>query len=163
MAGNDTAKAVTKLSNVATALSGPAMEKRLTQVGLGAKRDGDAAVTAELGDNSMSNWPRGRPIAIRVRFESSASKLEVTPAPRSRGPWRVLEDGRKPGGSFDLIQVGRRRKDGTRRGKTRGRNQGATPAKRTWTKATIVMGKNAGKKAGRLTVDDVRKAWQRGG
>lgn len=112
----------------------------LDAIGKAAKQDAAEAVRSDLGDMSMSHWWRGRPIEIQARYDvRSDHEVDLAPTPRSRGPWRVLEDGRRAGGAFDLVQVGRRRKDGTRRGRSRGRNQGATSGKSTWSDASRLM------------------------
>ena len=129
-----------KLSKLEKALSGPEAEKLLHAVGKAAKADATEAVQADLGDRSMSHWRRGSPIELAARYDvKSDSEVEVLPTPRSRGPWRVMEDGRRAGSAYDLVQVGKRRKDGTRRGKSRGRNSGATQGKNTWTEASALM------------------------
>jgi hypothetical protein len=131
-----------RLDKLQRSFDGPDKAKLLHAVGKGAKDDVREAVRGDLGDQSMSNWWRGRPIEIAGRYDLEGDDVaEVTPTPRSRGPFRVLEEGRKPGGSYDLVHVGRRRKDGTRRGKSRGRNQGATAAKGTWSDAEQLIEK----------------------
>lgn len=149
---------VAKFTRAAQSLQGPAAAKRLTAIGVKAKADASKAVRGDLGDTSMSHWRRGRPIDIAARFEQDADSITVTPTPRSRGPWRVLEDGRRGGGAYDLVQVGRRRKDGTRRARSRGRNQGATRGRNTWTEATELMAKETPKRHNKALLDDVRKA-----
>ena len=129
-----------RLDKLNRSLSGPDMKQLLGTVGMAAKKDAAEAVAGDLGDHSMSHWRRGAPIPIEARFDvKSDSEVEVMPSPRSRGPWRVLEDGRKGGSATDMVQVGRRRKDGTRRGKSRGRNQGATSGKATWSDGEALM------------------------
>lgn len=128
-----------KLQRLDRALDGPDKARLLTDLGVRAKADVTEAVEADLGDRSMSHWRRGDPIDLASRFDVAGDAVTVTPTPRTRGPWRVMEDGRRPGGAFDLVQVGRRRKDGTRRARSRGRNQGATEGKQTWTEAAALI------------------------
>lgn len=129
-----------KVRRFEQALQGPDAEKLLNVVGKAAKQDAAEAVEADLGDRSMSHWRRGNPIELAARYDvRSDSEVEVLPTPRSRGPWRVMEDGRRAGSAYDLVQVGRVRKDGTRRGRSRGRNSGATQGKNTWTEASALM------------------------
>lgn len=57
-----------------------------------AKADITEAVRAELGDDSMSHWDRGRPIPIRAQYDiESDHTLIVRPTPRARAPMRELE------------------------------------------------------------------------
>lgn len=129
-----------RLDKLNRSLDGPDKVKLLHELGKAAKEDTTDAVRGDLGDTSMSNWWRGKPIEAAARYDLvNQHAVDILPTPRSRGPWRVLEEGRKPGGAFDLVQVGRRRKDGTRRGKSRGRNQGATEAKETWSDAARLI------------------------
>jgi hypothetical protein len=133
-----------RLSKIEAALDGPDKAKLLRELGQKAKdEDTPKAVEGDLGDRSMSNWWRGRELEVASRYELvNQHAVDLLPTKRSRGPWRVLEEGRKAGGAFDLVQVGKRRKDGTRRGKSRGRNQGATQGKQTWSDAEALMAKN---------------------
>lgn len=129
-----------KIGKFADALEGPPAKALLVKIGMAAKGDAADALRGDIGDMSMSHWRRGNPFDLSARFDVlSDSEVEVLPAKRAAGPWRVLEEGRRPGGAFDLVQVGKRRKDGTRRGKSRGRNQGATAAKNTWSDALAIM------------------------
>lgn len=98
------------------------------------------AVKAVAADLSVTGTPEGFsgwrptgvvPLEVRGKNQGDDSVL-IQPSPQSRGPWRVAQDGRRGGGAFDLIQVGRVRKNGTRRGRSRGRNQGGTGGKGTW-------------------------------
>lgn len=129
-----------RLDKVNRSLAGPDAQKLLHAIGKAAKDDAGEAAAGDLGDRSMSHWRRGNPIELAARYDlTSDTALDVSPTPRSRGPWRVMEDGRKSGSASDLVQVGKRRKDGTRRGKSRGRNQGATQGKGTWSDASALM------------------------
>jgi hypothetical protein len=129
-----------KVDKLEREYDGRALQDKLHKIGQESKKDVAEAVTGDLGDQSMSNWWRGRAIQIVGRYDfPSDHEIAVTPAPRARGPFRVLEDGRQSGGAFDMVQVGRVRKDGTRRGRSRGRNQGATAAKNTWSDAEQLL------------------------
>lgn len=114
-----------KLESLSKDLTGPGLRRALTKVGMEGKSLTSAAVQGDLGDLSMSNWRRGRPIQIGVRFNVlSDSAVEFTPTPRSSGPMRVLEQGRQAGAS-----KGRKRKG----------RVGATAGRGTWTDATKKM------------------------
>lgn len=142
MAGNEFVDFGIRLQKLAKNLSGPQMKAVLDKAGVEAKKDVTEAVRGDIGDTSMSNWRRGRPIDIGARFKDDGpDAIVILPASRSGGPMRVLEEGRKAGGSHDLILVGKARKDGTRRAKSRGRNQGATSGKNTWTEAGVLIDK----------------------
>jgi hypothetical protein len=131
-----------RIEKVERALHGPDMEKLLHAVGKGAKADAVQAVESDLGDRSMSHWRRGNPIEIGARYDMHGeSAIDVGPERKNRGPWRVLEDGRQSGAATDLVQYGKARKDGTRRAMSRGRNQGHTSGKRTWSDAVALMEK----------------------
>jgi hypothetical protein len=109
---DDLAGFARKMGKLGDELSGAALKRIATSVVVEAKKDADKAVRADLGDTSMSGWRRGRPIPIQARFDvKNESQVEVLPSPRSRGPWRVLNDGRKAGTSR------RRRRSGSTRGK----------------------------------------------
>lgn len=125
-------------------INGNDLKKKLNEIGKAGKADVAEAVQAELGDMSMSHWRRGRPINLVAGFTFPSSyQVEIRPSPRARGPFRVLEEGRRSGGAYDLVQVGRVRTKGknagTRRAKSRGRNQGGTGAKETWSDAVNLM------------------------
>ena len=125
-----------KFDKFADDLAGRTLSEALGKLGQAAKKDADEAVRGDLGDLSMSGWWRRKPIQIQARYDVvSDHEVEVGPARRAAGPWRVLEEGRRGGGSFDMVLVGRARKDGTRRGRSRGRNVGATAGKGTWSDA----------------------------
>jgi hypothetical protein len=144
-----------KLDDFRSELDGTKLKAKLEDVGKAAKGDAAKALAADIGDQSMSNWWRGRPINLAARYELKGdSSIEVTPAPRARGPWRVLEDGRRGGSATDLVLVGRvRKKSGTRRARSRGRNQGATAGKNTWSDAVQIMERETPKRVDRYVVE----------
>lgn len=137
---DDFASFAHKIDRLERELDGRALAEKLAKIGKAAKDDAADAVRGDLGDLSMSHWRRGRPIQITARYDVvSDHEIEVSPAPRARGPWRVLEDGRRGGAATDLVLVGRARRDGTRRARSRGRNSGSTAGKQTWSDAVRLM------------------------
>ena len=92
-------------------------------VGVKGKQIGNQAIqSAAGGDLALSNWRRGRPINMGVRFDTvNPSTLEIGPRPRGRGPVRVLTDGRKAGVS------------------KRGRPVSGSRGKGTWDRASAEM------------------------
>ncbi len=102
----------------------------LTRLGVAAKADAAEAVKGDLGDLSMSNWRRGKPIQIGARFDVKGTTVDVMATPRSRGPWRVLESGRSAGVS-----------------KRRGRPVSASAGKGTWSDAVKLMEDRTPKRA----------------
>jgi hypothetical protein len=115
-----------KIDRLATEFGDRAVADLNKRVGMETKKDVDAAVRGDLGDLSMSNWRRGKPIQISGRFDVEGSDLIISPAARSRGPMRVLEDGRRAG-------VAR-----ARRGRA-GRRVSSSRGKSTWTDAVRIM------------------------
>jgi hypothetical protein len=131
-----------KLDNLADSLTKDT-RKLLNQVGMEGKTIGRGAVTGDLGDMSMSNWRRGRPIQIALRFNLlSDAEVEILPAPRASGPMRVLEDGRRGG-----MSKGRKRKG----------RVGSTAGRGTWTTATNRMADDLPKVVHRHTTATLRK------
>jgi len=129
-----------RVEGFADDLGGQVLRVASEQVGKAAKGDATEAVRGDLGDESMSHWRRKSPIPIGARYDlRSDHQGEGLPTPRARGPWRVLEDGRSAGAATDVVQVGRVRKNGTRRAKSRGRNQGGSRGRGTWTAAVKLM------------------------
>jgi hypothetical protein len=154
---DDFAAFAKKLDNLEKELDGAGKQRMLETLGKGGKTDAYAAVAGDLGDHSMSHWRRGRPIDINARYDVKGDTVEITPTPRSSGPWRVLEDGRQGGGSHDLVLVGRVRKDGTRRARSRGRSSGATRGKGTWSDAEERIGRETPKRAEQEFVKSLKK------
>lgn len=116
-------------------------DKALLQaVGLEGKRLGSAAVQRDIGDLSLSNWRRNRPINLASRFDVRGdSGVEIGPNKRGRGPVRVLTDGRKAGTS------------------RKGRPVSASTGKGTWDRARGDMEQALPKVAQRHTVQVLRK------
>ena len=98
-------------------------ESLMRAVGLKGKQIGNSAIQSGAGgDLALSNWRRGRPINLGVRFDNvNPSTLEIAPRPRARGAVKVLNEGRKAGTS------------------RRGRPVSASRGKGSWTKASTEM------------------------
>jgi hypothetical protein len=131
-----------KLDNLADSLSKDT-RKMLNAVGMEGKTIGRNSVTGDIGDLSMSNWRRGRPIQIGLRFDiRSDSSVEIAPVPKASGPLRVLEQGRSAG-----MSKGRKRKG----------RVGSTAGRGTWTAATDRMAKDLPKVVHEHTRTQLRK------
>lgn len=167
MAGTDVTPIVVALGDLASALDGDIREAVLTSIGMVGKEEAERAVRVEsskrgsLADLSMSGWRRGSPIKLGARFDVEGSTVTIAPAGRTKGPWRVLEEGRAGGGSFDMVLVGRARKDGTRRGRSRGRNVGGTKGKGTWSDAERAIEDEAPRVGQRTLEVEAQRRWVR--
>lgn len=157
MPGGEFAPFLAKMERLQREVGGEGQRRMLDVLGKGAKQDVEAAVHGDLGDLSMSHWWRGRPIQIQGRYDVKGDTVEVTPSPRARGPMRLLQDGRRGGGSHDLVLVGRVRKDGTRRARSRGRSSGATRGKGTWSDATDRIARETPKRAEQEFVKSLKR------
>jgi hypothetical protein len=117
-------------------------EARMGRYGLLGKRAAVDALASDIGDASMSNWRRSKPIDLKPAYEVlSNHEVEIAPRPRQRGPWRVLESGRQARGKGDAVRTKRRRKDGTFGTRKAKRAVGASPGKNTWTDARKLIEK----------------------
>lgn len=121
-----------RMELLAKEMDGRALKARLTRVGVLSKADINEAVRNDLGDMSMSGWRRGNPHEIVGRFDIEGTVLAMTPAKRSRGPMRVLQQGR------NNWAEGTRPARRSRPRMTR-RFNGTTQGKDTWTDATKIM------------------------
>ena len=111
-------------------INGVELKKKLDKIGVAAKGDALDALKSDIGDTSMSNWRRKRPIKIAARYDHKGDyAIEVKPTPRSNGPWKVLEDGRRPGQSKP-----------TKRSPN-GRRYSSSKGKKTWSHAVDLMEK----------------------
>ena len=133
----DFARVGRKLRAVEKVLDDP---EALNAAGVKLKKLPEKAAEADIGDNSMSAWRRGKPIPLGARYDvDGGTSLSITPTPRSRGPWRVMEDGRQAAGAgtFRSRGVRRRKSDGvmSTRLAVRKRAVGAMPGKDTWSDA----------------------------
>lgn len=89
-----------KLEGLADAFEGRALRAAITKAGGEGKKLAAEALKGDIGDMSMSNWRRGKPINLAVRYDVKAdTAVEIGPNKRAAGPWRVLEEGRKSGTS----------------------------------------------------------------
>lgn len=142
MADSELGGLARKIDRLADDLTGRAMREALNKVGQAAKDDVAEAVRRDLGDLSMSNWRRGRPIQLVARYDMVGDTgLAVTPAKRARGPMRVLQEGRRAG-----VSKGRRGRAP--------RRYGSSAGKGTWTNATRLVERRT---TGRVA-PEVRKA-----
>ncbi len=98
-------------------------ESLFRAVGMKGKQIGNTNIQADAGgDLALSNWRRGQPINMGVRFDQkNQSTLEIGPRPRARGVTKVLNEGRKAGVS------------------RRGRPVSASAGKGSWDKASAEM------------------------
>jgi hypothetical protein len=141
----DVEKVIRKSDQMAAELDGRQARATLHETAKNcALWDAPAAVRADIGDLSMSNWWRGRPIEIVAQApEGKATPLQavVEPKGRARGPWRVLQDGRRAmsAGEGKLRFVQTKTKGLRTRHRIVKRNQGATAGKNTWSDATVLM------------------------
>jgi hypothetical protein len=115
-----------KMDRLATEFGDRAIADLNKRVGMETKGDVNEAVQGDLGDLSMSNWRRGRPIQVTGRFDVEGDSLIISPAARAIGPMRVLEDGRRAG-----TARGRRGRPGRRVSSSRGKS--------TWSDAVRIM------------------------
>ncbi len=100
----DFARLAARLDGLAADLSPEGMDRTLRRVGDKLARKVDAAVVADIGDNSMSGWRRGRPIPVKGRSTVRDGVVSITPT--APGPARVLEQGRNTGGAGGMAGPG---------------------------------------------------------
>lgn len=136
-------------------LDGSAAKARTRRVGFVLQREVDAAVRRDLGDQSMSGWPRGNPLRISGRSKVLSPTDVLIGARRGAGgPMRVLQSGRNMGQTGAVLGPGANRTSGltarTKAGNvrkvraTKGRRwNGYTAPKRTWSKAESEIGNKA--------------------
>ena len=141
------AKLGSDLAAIERDLSGEVSRGGLARVGKAVQVEIEKAVTADIGDTSMSGFKRGAPIAITgtSRLISDHAVL-VEPVKQAKGPMAVLERGRNQGNASGFSGPGisadgttRRTKSGAVR-KTRARRgrrwNGTTEGKNTMAEAS---------------------------
>lgn len=158
---------VHKLDRVASELTGVNARERLVKLGMESKGDVADAVRADLGDLSMSNWRRKKPLDVVGRYDVEGDQaVVISPAYQSRGPMRVLESGRQS------YQAGSRRQSGTYKRERTGdvrikyrtvnRNVGASAGKGTWTDATEIMQRKMPRRYEALFARDLGRIFAKG-
>lgn len=156
-----------KLDGFSKELDGTAAKKRLERVAMQTKKDVEEAVRGDLGDLSMSGWTRKKPIEVKGRFGvKSDTEFEVTPDRRSRGPMRVLEEGRQARTAGDSRRKGSYTSKKTGITKDRyarvKRNIGATDGKGTWSDAVKLMEQRVAERINREVVASLRRHFGKG-
>lgn len=151
-----------RLGAFAAEIDGTAMDKWMLELGKKCVGDAEAAVRVDIGDLSMSRWWRRSPIAMTARAELKKAKhVEVRPPAKTRGPWRVLEQGRQSYAAGDRRVSGRRfaEKKGEWVTKYRRvkRATGAAAGKETWSDALDLMTARAERDGTRHWVDRLEK------
>jgi hypothetical protein len=162
---SDLAALAAKIERVADDMTGQTSRAQMARIGAKLQPEIDRAVSADIGDTSMSGWRRGSPIAIvgshRVLSDHA---VVVQPVGQAKGPMAVLERGRNIGNSGGMAGPGvsadgstRRNKNGSLR-KVRARKakrwNGYTQGKGTMGDASRVIAD----KAPDLIAGELRKA-----
>lgn len=169
-AAADVARLHRKFDKLERQFDGRELEAQLLKVGKLATPFVNEAVRAtpaakgSLSDGVMSGPGRWSTFSLKGEakaLEGSRPTVVIRPTGKSRGPMRVLEDGRKG------YSAGDRRKSGTRLNKDKvrvdkfrkiKRNLGATEGKQTWTRATTVMARYVPAAGRREFVNSWKKA-----
>jgi hypothetical protein len=132
-----------KLDNIMDSFVGRVNDETLREIGNAAVRDAAGALAADIGDQSMSRWPVGKPFELTAEAKLEAGGVSVTPVRNARGPWRVLESGRAGYAAGDRRNSGTRtrKSDGVVVQKTRKvkRATGAAGGRGTWSAAVETM------------------------
>jgi hypothetical protein len=135
-----------KMGRLGDEFAGRALRAIAEDVGKASKVDVADAVRGDLGDLSMSNWRRSRPIQITGRYDlEGEGQVAIMPARRALGPMRVLEEGRKAG-----MSKARRRR--------RSRPVSSSPGKGTWSDALSIMQREVPGRVARAVNGAVRRS-----
>ena len=102
------------------------------------------------------------PLAAKYQHHKHGVGLTLHREPRSAGPWRVAEDGRKAHAAGDVtVYPGRPKKDGTlgkpRRYKHKG--GGATKGKGTWSDVEVEVLAKTPQRAQEAIQSELLKLW----
>jgi hypothetical protein len=131
------------LRDLAERFSDAKVADMLVEIGKASTPDIDKAVSGDIGDQSMSNWWRGKPVPIVGDYKVAHRTLTMQFARTSAGPGRVLESGRSAHAAGGTRNSGtyRSKRTGEVRQKTRKvkRTSGATRGKGTWTDAVRIL------------------------
>ena len=161
---NDLQRVSHKFQKLGTELTGPALKTVGTAVGEAAKDDVLAKVKRDAGGNdSLSGW-RNSTLKIGAQYTVKGDTVTVTPENLSRGPMRVLNDGRHQGNASGFSGPGVS-KDGTTKrtkaGKVRkvrsrqaSRWNGRTRGKGTWDDAIDVVVRETPDRALKVLMDE---------
>lgn len=160
-----------KLDQLGREMTGKPGQQRLESVALKSLPDVNAAVPADIGDQSMSGWRRGAPIPVTASVQKEPN-VAIVPTERSAGQWRVLETGRNQGNAGGLAGPGisadgttRRNKNGKVR-KVRARKgrrwNGTTEGKDTWSDAADAVKKKYRGRMGEELADAMSKVFTKG-
>lgn len=160
---NDLASLGHKVTAISNSLEGQTSAAMMRRVGKKLEPEIGRAVSADIGDTSMSGWRRGAPIAIvGASRVVNHHAVKVEPVGKSKGPMAVLERGRNIGNSGGMAGPGVS-KDGTTRRNANGslRKVRARKSKRWngYTRAKNTMGDAAeqiGDKAPGLMAKEIR-------
>lgn len=163
---SDLARAQRKLDAVVKELDGSAMRDRLEKFGKAAADVASSAVPTDIGDQSMSHWWKSSPIDIVAESKALDDRtVEVRPPRKTRGPWRVLEEGRKGYAAGDFRVSGmryrKRTDDWVQKRRRVKRAMGATTGKQTWTDAVVLVRNWAPGRLPRRTASDVKRIFGR--
>ena len=119
MADSDFSQLVSVVGKLAAVLAGPDLKRITSRVAFLAKQDALQALDGDLPGRKFTHW---RP-KLGVGYEIT-SDTTATLAPRPGGPWKVLDEGRSPGGKYS-----RKRRRFVAWGSTHGRH--------TWQHAVV--------------------------
>ena len=146
------------VQNLSTCIDKGAVRRVLTAGAKTGQQEAKRAVAADLGDQSMSGWRRGKPINLETKasFSSQANTVTIHRTRESAGPWRVAEEGRNQGNASGFSGPGINRRTGltarTKSGAVRKvravkarRWNGTTRGKDTWSDARALMDKSVPK------------------
>lgn len=158
-----------KVAKLVSDLGKEGRRQRLELIGDTAAGIANRHLEADIGDRSLSHWPRGDPVDMTMsRFlDIDGGAVEVRPKNRrAAGPWRVRESGRKAYAAGDRRQSGTRvrKRDGAVVAKNRivKRTTGAAGGKGTWSSAVDEMARKVPEAAHRDVQEALRRQFNGG-
>ena len=154
-----------KLGRVVADLNGEVSRAGLARVGKKVQDAIEHAVSADIGDTSMSGWRRGAPVAVVGTSRAiSDHAVIVEPVKPAKDPMAVLERGRNQGNAGGMAGPGVSADGSTRRNKNGSVRRARTRKAKRWNgytqgKGTMGDASQAIKdKAPRLVAGEVHKA-----